>query len=94
MLSDLLRGEGGWSQRLPADKSRSGEPLGPYTTVSLAPDAHLSRGEDVPGRRAPTAPDELLDVLSKGGSRYHFFGHSAGTVVLVQKPPNLALKAA
>jgi uncharacterized protein (DUF4213/DUF364 family) len=63
-------------------------------TVSLLPDAFLRRGVDVLGSVRVTAPDEFLDVLSEGGSGYHFFGHSAKKVVLVRKLPELALRAA
>ena len=63
-------------------------------TVSLLPDAFLRRGVDVLGSVRVTAPDEFLDVLSEGGSGYHFFCHSAEKVVLVRKLPKLALMAA
>jgi uncharacterized protein (DUF4213/DUF364 family) len=64
-------------------------------TVSLLPAAYLRRGVDVLGGVRVTAPDEFLDVLSEGGSGYHFFGRSAEKVVLVrrQEKPS-ALKAA
>jgi len=53
-------------------------------TVGLLPDALLRRGVDVLGGVRVTAPDAFLDVLSEGGSGYHFFGRSAEKVVLVR----------
>ena len=63
-------------------------------TVSLLPDAYLRRGVDVLGGVRVTAPDAFLDVLSEGGSGYHFFGHSAEKVVLSRKSAALVRKAA
>ncbi len=54
-------------------------------TVGLVPDAFLRRGVDVLGGVRVTAPDAFLDVLTEGGSGYHFFGRSAEKVVLVRK---------
>ena len=51
-------------------------------TVGLVPDAFLRRG--VGGVRV-TAPDAFLNVLTEGGSGYHFFGRSAEKVVLVRR---------
>ena len=53
-------------------------------TVGLVPDAFLRRGVDVLGGVRVTAPDAFLDVLTEGGSGYHFFGRSAEKVVLVR----------
>ncbi len=63
-------------------------------TVSLLPGACLRRGADILGGIRVTAPDEFLDVLSEGGSGYHFFGRSAEKVVLVRQRERAALKAA
>jgi uncharacterized protein len=54
-------------------------------TVSLLPDAFLSRGADVLGTVRITAPDEFLEMLAEGGSGYHFLGRSAQKVVLVRR---------
>jgi uncharacterized protein len=66
--------------------------IGP--TVSLLPDAYLRRGVDILGSIRVTAPDEFLDVLSEGGSGYHFFGRSAERVVLIRRPAAAELNAA
>jgi hypothetical protein len=58
------------------------------------PAAYLRRGADVLGGARVSAPDEFLDVLSEGGSGYHFFGRSAEKVLLVrQQEKAAALKA-
>jgi uncharacterized protein len=54
-------------------------------TVTMLPDAFLSRGADVLGTVRITAPDEFLDILAEGGSGYHFLGRSAQKVVLMRK---------
>jgi uncharacterized protein (DUF4213/DUF364 family) len=53
-------------------------------TVGLVPDALFERGVRVAGGIRVTDPDALLDVLSEGGSGYHFFGRSAEKVALVR----------
>lgn len=63
-------------------------------TVSLLPGAFLRRGADVLGGVRVTAPDEFLDVLSEGGSGYHFFGRSADKVVLRRRNAKPARQAA
>jgi uncharacterized protein len=63
-------------------------------TVGLYPDAFLRRGVDVLGGISVTAPDAFLDVLSEGGSGYHFFGRSAEKVVLARKTRATASRAA
>lgn len=63
-------------------------------TVSLLPDAFLRRGVDVLGGIRITAPDAFLDVLSEGGSGYHFFGRSAEKVVLMRRSTQVARRAA
>jgi uncharacterized protein (DUF4213/DUF364 family) len=54
-------------------------------TVSLLPDAFLSRGADILGTVRITAPDEFLETLAEGGSGHHFFGRLAQKVVLVRR---------
>jgi uncharacterized protein (DUF4213/DUF364 family) len=54
-------------------------------TVSLLPDAFLSRGADILGTVRITAPDDFLDLLAEGASGYHFLGRSAQKVVLVRR---------
>jgi uncharacterized protein (DUF4213/DUF364 family) len=54
-------------------------------TVSLLPDAFLSRGGDILGTVRITTPEEFLDVLAEGGSGYNFLGRSAQKVVLVRR---------
>jgi uncharacterized protein len=63
-------------------------------TVGLLPDAFLSRGADVLGGIRITAPDAFLDVLTEGGSGYHFFGRSAEKIVLVRQETRTGLIAA
>jgi monoamine oxidase len=53
-------------------------------TVGLLPDALLRRGVDVLGGVRVTASDAFLDVLTEGGSAYHF-GRSAEKVVLMRR---------
>lgn len=55
-------------------------------TVSMLPDAFLRRGADILGTVRITGPDAFLDMLSEGGSGYHFFGRTAQKVVLVRRP--------
>jgi len=54
-------------------------------TVSLLPDAFLSRGADILGTVRINEPDEFLEMLAEGGSGYHFLGRSAQKVVLVRR---------
>lgn len=63
-------------------------------TVGLLPDAFLRRGVDVLGGVRITAPDEFLEMLSEGGSGYHFFGRSAEKVVLLPRVTRQARRAA
>lgn len=46
-------------------------------TAGMLPDALFSRGVTMLGGISVTKPDELLDIISEGGSGYHFFGKSA-----------------
>jgi len=54
--------------------------IGP--TASLLPDALFKRGVRVMGGVRVKKPDELLDVLSVGGSGYHFFSRLAPRMVI------------
>lgn len=51
-------------------------------TVSMLPSAFFSLGVTVLGGVVVTKPDELLNIISEGGSGYHFFGKSAHRCVL------------
>ena len=51
-------------------------------TVSMLPDAFFRRGVTTLGGIVVTKADELLDILSEGGSGYHFFGKSAEQTVV------------
>jgi uncharacterized protein len=54
-------------------------------TVSMLPDAFLSRGADILGTVRITDPDAFLLTLAEGGSGYHFLGRTAQKVVLVRR---------
>lgn len=54
-------------------------------TAGMLPDAFFSRGVTLLGGISVTAPDELLDVLSEGGSGYHFFGKYAERTVCIKR---------
>ena len=54
-------------------------------TAGMIPDAFFKRGVTVMGGILVTKPDELLDVISEGGSGYHFFGKSAERIVVYNK---------
>ena len=51
-------------------------------TASMLPDAFFRRGVTSLGGIQVTKPDELLDIISEGGSGYHFFGKSAERTVI------------
>ena len=51
-------------------------------TAGMLPDAFFKRGVTVMGGILVTKPDELLDIISEGGSGYHFFGKSAERIVI------------
>ena len=55
-------------------------------TAGMIPDAFFKRGVTGMGGILVTKPDELLDVISEGGSGYHFFGKSAERIVIYNKP--------
>ncbi|MGB7788617.1 Rossmann-like domain-containing protein [Methanoregula sp.] len=54
-------------------------------TASMLPDAFFRRGVSVLGGDLVSRPDELLDILSEGGSGYHFFGKSAERIIIRNK---------
>lgn len=54
-------------------------------TASMLPDAFFARGVTMLGGIQATKPDELLDIISEGGSGYHFFGKSAERTVVRRK---------
>ena len=51
-------------------------------TASMLPEAFFKRGVTVLGGILVTKPDELLDLISEGGSGYHFFGKSAERLII------------
>jgi uncharacterized protein (DUF4213/DUF364 family) len=56
-------------------------------TVTMLPDAFFRRGCGILGGVEITDPDAFLDVISEGGSGYHFFGKSARKIVLRRRKP-------
>jgi uncharacterized protein (DUF4213/DUF364 family) len=56
-------------------------------TASMLPGAFFRRGVTVMGGDHVTHPDDLLDILSEGGSGYHFFGKSAERVIIRRYHP-------
>ena len=54
-------------------------------TVSMLPDAFFKRGVTTLGGIVVTDADELLDLLTEGGSGYHFFGKSAQQTIVRPK---------
>ena len=51
-------------------------------TASMLPDAFFSSGVTILGGIVVTRADDLLDIISEGGSGYHFFGKSAERTVV------------
>ncbi|WP_313192533.1 DUF364 domain-containing protein [Shinella zoogloeoides] len=51
-------------------------------TVTMIPDAFFERGCHILGGIKVTDADAFLDILSEGGSGYHFFGKSATKITL------------
>lgn len=51
-------------------------------TASMLPGAFFRRGVSVLGGDLVTRSDDLLDILSEGGSGYHFFGKSADRIII------------
>ena len=56
-------------------------------TASMLPGAFFARGVTMLGGIRVTKPDELLDIISEGGSGYHFFGKYAERTVIRRKAP-------
>jgi len=54
-------------------------------TASMLPDAFFARGVTMLGGIQVTKADELLDIISEGGSGYHFFGKYAERTVIRKK---------
>ena len=46
-------------------------------TASMLPDAFFKYGVTLLGGIVVTKADEILDIISEGGSGYHFFGKYA-----------------
>jgi uncharacterized protein (DUF4213/DUF364 family) len=59
--------------------------IGP--TASMLPDAFFRRSVTIMGGDLVTHPDDLLDILSEGGSGYHFFGKSADRISIRNENP-------
>ncbi|MGL6220913.1 MAG: Rossmann-like domain-containing protein, partial [Lacrimispora sphenoides] len=51
-------------------------------TASMLPDSFFQRGVTTMGGVLVTKPDEVLDIISEGGSGYHFFGRSAERLII------------
>ena len=51
-------------------------------TASMLPDAFFKRGVTIMGGVIVTKADEVLDVITEGGSGYHFFGKSAERLII------------
>ena len=54
-------------------------------TATMLPDAFFKRGVTACLGNQVVQPDEILDVLSEGGSGYHFFGTSSRKVMIVRR---------
>ncbi|HHX37446.1 MAG TPA: Fis family transcriptional regulator, partial [Clostridiaceae bacterium] len=50
-------------------------------TVSMLPDGLFASGVTIVGGVSVTDADEMLDVISEGGSGYHLFGKSVRRIV-------------
>lgn len=57
--------------------------IGP--TATMLPDAFFKRGVTACLGNEVVQPDEILEVLSEGGSGYHFFGTSSRKVMIVRR---------
>ena len=55
------------------------------STASMLPEAFFARGVTMLGGIQVTKPDELLNIISEGGSGYHFFGRYAERTVIRKK---------
>lgn len=56
-----------------------------WPTASMLPEAFFARGVTMLGGIQVTKPDELLNIISEGGSGYHFFGRYAERTVIRKK---------
>lgn len=54
-------------------------------TASMVPEPFFRKGVTMLGGIQVTKPDELLDIISEGGSGYHFFGKYAERTVIRKK---------
>lgn len=54
-------------------------------TASMLPDVFFENGVTTMGGIIVTKPDEVLDIISEGGSGYHFFGKSAERLIIRKK---------
>ena len=54
-------------------------------TASMLPDVFFDKGVTMIGGIQVTHPDQLLDIISEGGSGYHFFGKYAERTVIRKK---------
>lgn len=54
-------------------------------TASMIPTSFFKHGVTELGGIVVTKPDEVLDIISEGGSGYHFFGKSAERTILKRK---------
>lgn len=61
-------------------------------TASMLPKAFFRRGVAVLGGDLVTRSDDLLDILSEGGSGYHFFGKSADRIIIRNENPGFHKK--
>jgi uncharacterized protein (DUF4213/DUF364 family) len=59
-------------------------------TASMLPDAFFKRGVTSLGGILVQKPDELLDVISEGGSGYHFFGKAADRLIIKNAAMNVS----
>ena len=78
ILNDTLEG-------LLDDIKEGAEVLVTGPTAGMLPDAFFKRGVTMIGGILVTKPDELLDIISEGGSGYHFFGKYAERIVVRKK---------
>lgn len=62
--------------------------MGP--TASAVPEPLFNRGVDIVGGVMVTHPDKLLDIISTGGSGYHFLDKYADRIVIEKNNPENA----
>ena len=78
ILNDTLEG-------LLRNAKEGAEVLVTGPTAGMLPDAFFKRGVTMIGGILVTKPDELLNIISEGGSGYHFFGKYAERIVVRKK---------